>query len=139
MRFLPSFARLTLAAATVVAASFASSPATEGSLLLPVGRHAPRLACRASALPRAERLRLKRLANPERTVLRDIVAALDRGDSARVDDDVAAIQSDAPAAPLDARGRVAPLQPIGRLVGSRASLPRLGSFSRRSPRGPPFY
>jgi len=138
MRFLPSSSRLTLAAAAVLAASFAPAPAIDGSLQPLAVRHAPRLACRASALPRAERIRLKRLANPERTVLRDIAAALERGDSASLDDGVAAIQSDAPAAPVDAGRRVAPLQPIGRLVGAHASLPRLGSFSRRSPRGPPF-
>lgn len=137
MRFLPTFARLTLAAAAVVAPSVLSAPTAEGALL-PAARHAHRLTCEPSTLPRAERARLKKLTSAERTILRDVAASLERGGTASLDDGVAAIQSDAPAVPLDTGWRATPLQPIGLLVGSHSALPRLRSFSRRSPRGPPF-
>ena len=78
---------------------------------------------------------------PQRALfgLADVTARLQRGAHAGMNDgDDAAIQNDAPAANVDADGRVIPtLQPLGQLVGSHARRPRTRAFSPKSPRGPP--
>lgn len=137
MRSLSLIARLTLAAAAVLASSLVSAPSAEGALL-PGRRHRTHRTCEASALSRTERARFRRLANPECLVLRDVAASLERGARPTLDDAVVAIQNDAPAMPLDTGWRAAPLRPIGRLAGTRPDEIRLRSCSRRSPRGPPF-
>jgi len=70
--------------------------------------------------------------------LSDATARLQRGTRANLDDDDEAIQSDASAARIDADDRPVPaLRPLGLLHGSVIPLPRLHTFSPRSPRGPP--
>jgi hypothetical protein len=64
---------------------------------------------------------------------------LQRGSRATLDDDVAAIQNDSPAARIDAGLRLAPdFEPIGVLARICDRLPKLHRFSPRSPRGPPY-
>ena len=126
MRFLPSFARLTLAAAAVLAPSLVSAPSAEGALL-PGPRHRSPT-CQASALSRAERARFRRLANPERLVLRDVAASLERGATPALDDDV--VGDPERRARHAARHRLAggaapPDRPARRAAPRRDSAPRL--------------
>jgi hypothetical protein len=62
-----------------------------------------------------------------------------RAKTATDDDDVAAIQNDAPADDLDTGLAAAPvLHPLGLLARHIDRLPKLDAFSRWSPRGPPY-
>ena len=71
--------------------------------------------------------------------LADPTLLLKRGTPTNVDDDVAAIQNDSPAARIDAGLRHAPaFAPIGVLARVEDRLPKLHRFSPRSPRGPPY-
>jgi len=71
--------------------------------------------------------------------LSDIAAHLRRGTGAAFSDDDEAIQSDASAARIDADDRAVPaLRSLGVLHKSIVPLPRLHTFSPRSPRGPPI-
>jgi hypothetical protein len=71
--------------------------------------------------------------------LADPILLLTRGTQTPVDDDVAAIQNDSPAARIDRGLRLAPaFAPIGVLTRDADPLPKLHRFSPRSPRGPPY-
>ncbi|HEY2904744.1 MAG TPA: hypothetical protein VGJ29_02530 [Vicinamibacterales bacterium] len=71
--------------------------------------------------------------------LADPILLLTRATQTNVDDDVAAIQNDSPAARIDCGLRLAPaFAPIGVLARIADRLPKLHRFSPRSPRGPPY-
>jgi hypothetical protein len=71
--------------------------------------------------------------------LSDIAAHLRRGTRAAFSEDEEAIQSDTSAARIDADDRAVPaLRSLGVLHRSIVPLPRLHTFSPRSPRGPPI-
>ena len=71
--------------------------------------------------------------------LSDVTARMQRGASANLNDDDAAIQNDAPAANIDADDGAGPtLRPLGLLIGSVDSQPRSQAFTPQSPRAPPF-
>jgi len=70
--------------------------------------------------------------------LSDVTAHLKRGTRASFSEDDEAIQSDNSAARIDADGRAVPaLRSLGILHGAIVPLPRIHTFSPRSPRGPP--
>lgn len=63
-----------------------------------------------------------------------------RGHADRYTDDDAAVQDDAPAVRFDAdEGIAPPLEPAGTLANPRDAVSNHGTFSRRSPRGPPIF
>ena len=69
----------------------------------------------------------------------DPILLVSRATLTNVDDDVAAIQNDSPAARIDCGLRLAPaFAPIGVLARIADRLPKLDCFSPRSPRGPPY-
>ena len=71
--------------------------------------------------------------------LADPILLVSRATLTNVDDDVAAIQNDSPAARIDCGLRLAPaFAPIGVLARIADRLPKLDCFSPRSPRGPPY-
>ena len=71
--------------------------------------------------------------------LSDVTAHVKRGTRASFTEDDEAIQSDTSAAHSDADDRAIPaLRPLGVLRGLIVPLPRLHTFSPRSPRGPPI-
>jgi hypothetical protein len=70
--------------------------------------------------------------------LSDVTARVQRGASANMNDDDAAIQNDAPAANIDAdEGACPTLHPLGLLIGSLDRQPRTPAFTPQSPRAPP--
>ena len=70
--------------------------------------------------------------------LSDVTARVQRGASADMNDDEAAIQNDAPAANIDVEEGASPtLHPLGLLTGSLDQHPRTPAFTPKSPRGPP--
>jgi len=69
----------------------------------------------------------------------DPAAHVQHAKAAPVDDDVAAIQNDAPADDHDTGHAAAPvLHALGLLARRTDALPKLDAFSRWSPRGPPY-
>ncbi len=71
--------------------------------------------------------------------LADPMLLLQHSTSTNVDDDVAAIQNDSPAARIDAGLTLVPaFAPIGVLARIADRLPKFHRFSPRSPRGPPY-
>jgi hypothetical protein len=83
---------------------------------------------------------LKRLIRRNIAPLSDLTSRLLRGARAQLDDDDAAIQNDAPAASIDDDEQPVPaLRPLGVLHGTLDQHPRSGTFSPRSPRGPPSH
>ena len=83
---------------------------------------------------------IKRVKRQQVTPLADMSARILRGTRAQLDDDVAAIQNDAPAARIDDHEQPIPaLRPLGVLHGTLDQRPRSHTFSPRSPRGPPPY
>jgi len=81
------------------------------------------------------------VANPsKRTLLglKDVTALLKRGSRTNhLGDDDEAIQNDAPAAHIDDDQAAPALRPLGLFHGSPVSFLCTGTFSPRSPRGPP--
>jgi hypothetical protein len=83
---------------------------------------------------------LKRLTRRNIAPLSDLTSRMLRGSRAQLDDDDAAIQNDAPAASIDDDEQPIPaLRPLGVLHGTLDQHPCSGSFSPRSPRGPPAH
>ena len=77
---------------------------------------------------------------PQRALfgLSDVTARIQRGGTADMNDDDAAIQNDAPAANIDAdEGADPTLHPLGLLIGPGDQHPRTPAFTPKSPRGPP--
>jgi len=103
-------------------------------------------ACSAQASPARKLMRKTKAAGGpvalpskrEMAGLSDATAHLKRGTRATFSDDDEAIQSDNSAARIDADDRAVPvLRSLGVLHGSTVPLPRIHTFSPRSPRGPP--
>jgi hypothetical protein len=141
--------RTLLAASPVVGAvllvlACASAAQASTDLSRPATRHRP-VICdpRTTATPKVFRRRgtFGPLAAPSNRVqagLTDTTARLLRASRAKLDDDEAAIQNDAPAAHIDLdRGRTPALRVLGLLSSSFDRLPLTTCFSPRSPRGPP--
>jgi hypothetical protein len=75
-----------------------------------------------------------------RAGLADPMLLFQRGSGTAFADDIAAISNDVPAARIDADASLVPaFEPLGVLGRTVDRLPRIHSFSPRSPRGPPFF
>jgi hypothetical protein len=67
----------------------------------------------------------------------DLTARLRRASRTKLDEDVQAIQNDAPAAQIDLDEGTSPLRRLGVLRSSFDRLPLTAPVSTRPPRGPP--